>query len=119
MDGDDLNPVIQNTADPSFTAYLPSAVAFQLHPLANTLVLEPRGGLDILAAFQNSAGRVTAVESNPLIARAAPIYADQRLFLHQESGRSFLERSSEKFDVILLSLISSFHPVQSGAYTLA
>ena len=118
VDGDDLNPVIQNTADPSFTAFLPSAIAFKLHPLANTLVLEPRGGLDILAAFHNSAGRVTAVESNPLIARAAPIYADQRLFLHHESGRSFLERSSEKYDVILLSLISSFHPVQSGAYTL-
>jgi hypothetical protein len=118
VDGDDLNPVIQNTTDPSFTAYLPSAVAFQFHPLANTLVLEPRGGLDVLAAFHNSAGRVTAVESNPLVTRAAPIYADQRLFLHQESGRSFLERSNEKFDVILLSLISSFHPVQSGAYTL-
>jgi len=118
VDGDDLNPVIQNTADPSFTAYLPSAIAFQLHPLANTLVLEPRGGLDILAAFHNSAGRVTAVESNPLVTRAAPIYADQRLLLHQESGRSFLERSSERFDVVLLSLISSFHPVQSGAYTL-
>ena len=57
VDGDDLNPVIQPSTDPAFTAYLPSAVAFQLHPLANTLVLEPRGGLDILTAFNNSTGQ--------------------------------------------------------------
>jgi hypothetical protein len=119
VDGDDLNPVIQPSTNPTFTTFLPNAVAFQLHPLANTLILEPRGGLDILSAFNNSTGLVTAVESNPLVARAAPAYADQRLILHQETGRSFLEHSQEKFDVILLSLVTSFHPVQSGAYTLA
>jgi hypothetical protein len=119
VDGDDLNPVIQPTTDPTFTAYLPGAVAFQLHPLASTLVLEPRGGLDILSALTLSTGRVTSVEANPLIINAAPVYADQRLFLHQESERSFLQRTQERFDVILLSLVSSFHPVQSGAYTLA
>jgi len=119
VDGDDLDPVIQPTTAPDFTAYLPASVAFQLHPLASTLVLEPRGGLDILTAFSQSTGRVTAVVSNPLIVTAAPVYADQRLLLHQETGRSFMQRTREQFDVILLSLISAFHPVQSGAYTLA
>jgi hypothetical protein len=119
VDGDDLNPVIQSSTDPAFTAYLPASVAYQLHPNGNFLILEPRGGLDILTVFSQSTGRVTAVESNPLIVAAAPAYADQRLFLHEISERSFLQRSQEQFDVILLSLISSFHPVQSGAYSLA
>jgi hypothetical protein len=119
VDGDDLNPIIQPSTDPAFTAYLPSAVAFELHPLASTLILEPRGGLDILTAMTQSTGRVTSVESNPLIVSAVPVYADQRLFLHQETERSFLQRTQEQFDVILLSLVSSFHPVGSGAYTLA
>jgi hypothetical protein len=119
VDGDDLNPVIQSSTDPAFTAYLPSDVAYQLHPGGSSLILEPRGGLDILTAFAQGTGRVTAVESNPLLVSAAPAYADQRLFLHQVSERSFLQQSHEQFDVILLSLISSFHPIQSGAYSLA
>ena len=119
VDGDDLSPTIQHSTDSSFATYLPSAVAFQLHPLANTLILEPRGGLDIFAALTLSNGRVTCVESNPLIVSAAPVFADQRLYVHQESERSFLQRTQEQYDVILLSLVTSYHPVQSGAYTLA
>ncbi len=119
VDGDDLNPVVQSSTDPAFTAYIPYAVAYQLHPHSNSLLLEPRGGLDILTAFSQATGRVTAVESNPLIVNATPAYADQRLFLQVISERSFLQRSQEQFDVILLSLISSFHPIQSGAYSLA
>jgi hypothetical protein len=119
VDGDDLNPIIQPSADLSFTSYLPNAIAFQLHPQSSTLVLEPRGGLDVITALTLSNGWVTCVESNPLIVRATPVYADQRLFIHQESERSFLQRTKTQYDVILLSLISSFHPVQSGAYTLA
>jgi hypothetical protein len=119
VDGDDLNPVIQHSTDPAFTSYLPNAVAFHLRPQSNTLVLEPRGGLDIFTAMARSNGRVTAVEINPLIVGAAPVYEDQRLFTHQESTRSFLQRTQEVYDVIVLSLVSSFHPVQSGAYTLA
>jgi hypothetical protein len=119
VDGDDLNPIIQPTTDPTFTAYQPNAIAFHLRPHASTLVLEPRGGLDVLTALTLRSGRVTCVESNPLIITAAPVYADQRLYVHQESERSYLQQTQEQFDVILLSLSSSFHPVQSGAYTLA
>jgi hypothetical protein len=119
VDGDDLNPIIQQPADLTFTSYLPGAVAFQLHPLASTLVLEPRAGLDVVTALALSNGWVTCVEANPLIVSVVPAYADQRLFVYQESERSFLRRTDTQFDVILLSLISSFHPVQSGAYTLA
>ena len=36
-----------------------------------------------------------------------------------ESERSYLQRTDWQFDVILLSLASSFHPVHSGAYSLA
>jgi hypothetical protein len=119
VDGDNLSPVVQASTGPEFTQYLPAAVAFLLHPLSNTLILEPRGGLDILSAMSDGTGWVTAVEVNPLIIEAAPAYQDARLFLHQESERSFLQRSRQQYDVILLSLVSSFHPVQSGAYTLA
>jgi len=120
VDGDDLSPVVLPGADLGFSAYLPSALAFQLRPQAQALVLEPRGGLDVLTALENGAGRVTAVEANPLVVEAAgPIYQAAQVETVVESGRSFLRRSSIHFDIILYSLATSYHPVHSGAYSLA
>lgn len=119
VDGDDLSPILQATTDSSFASYLPNAIAFQLRPGASTLILEPRGGLDIFTALALSKGTATSVEINPLIVEAVPIYGDPRLHVYIESDRSFLQRTGDKYDVIMLSLASSFHPVQSGAYTLA
>lgn len=119
VDGDDPTPIVPNHADTPFTAYLPNAIAFFLRPQANTLVLEPRGGIEALTALSLSRGKVTCVEINPLIVTAAPIYTDQRLSVHQESERSYLQGTHERYDVIVLSLISTFHPVQSGAFSLA
>jgi hypothetical protein len=119
VDGDDLNPIIAPSSDLAFTAYLPTAVAFQLRPSASTLVLEPRGGLDVMTALALSYGAVTCVEINPLIVAAVPVYTDPRVQINVESERSFLQRTHAQYDVIVLSLISSFHPVQSGAYALS
>jgi hypothetical protein len=119
VDGDDLSPILNPDVDPAFASYLPNALAFHLRPHARTLVLEPRGGLDLFIALALSAGPVTSAESNPLIVQAVPLYNDPRLQVFQESGRSFLQRNRTRYDVIVLSLAASFHPVQSGAYTLA
>jgi hypothetical protein len=62
---------------------------------------------------------VTAVEMNPLIVSAAGgIYQDERVQLVVESDRSFTRRTQEGYDIIQFSLISSYHPVRSGAYSL-
>jgi len=120
VDGDDLNPILHAEADSVFVNYLPNSLALHLRPKADTLILEPRGGLDIFTALALSSGEITAIEINPLIAEgAAPIYEDPRVQVHVESDRSFLRRTGSKYDVIIFSLASSFHPVRSGAYTLA
>jgi spermidine synthase len=63
---------------------------------------------------------VTAVEPNPLIVQAAgSAYQKNGVTVQNEAGRSFMRRSREQFDLILLSLGSSYHPVRSGAYSLA
>ena len=120
MDGDELSPVVHPNADLSFADFLPSALAFRMRSNANTLVLEPRGGLDIITALTLGAGSVTAVEVNPLNIEAAKhIYSDPRVQLVVESGRSYARKSNENFDVIIFSLATSYHPVRSGAYSLA
>jgi hypothetical protein len=119
IDGDDLSPVIASNADMHFADYMPGAVAFLLHPEAKTAVLEPRGGLDIEIALALGAQQVIAVEANPLVvAAAAQIYQQPRVLLITETDRSFLHRTQEQFDVIVLSLSSAYHPVRSGAYSL-
>jgi hypothetical protein len=120
VDGDDLVPIMNPEGDLEFTGYIQSAVAYHLKPGARALLLEPRGGLDLLVALEQGASRVTTVEMNPLIVAAAgEIYQDERLRLVIESDRSYLRRTDERFDIIHFSLVSSYHPVRSGAYSLA
>jgi hypothetical protein len=119
IDGDDLSPILDPAGGLEFAGYLPAAPAFRLRPQADVLVLEPRGGLDVLAALHSGARRVTAVEVNPLVARAAgEIYRDERVETVLESDRSYLRRTDRRFDLIQFSLDSSYHPVRSGAYSL-
>jgi hypothetical protein len=120
VDGDDLIPILRPTEDMEFTGFLPVALAYQLRPGAEALLLEPRGGPDIQVALEQGAQRITVVEINPLIVSAAgEVYDDPRLQVVIESGRSFLRWTSQRYDVIVLSLTNSYHPVRSGAYSLA
>jgi hypothetical protein len=120
VDGDDLSPILSQDANPAFTDYLPSAVAFRLRPAASVLVLEPRGGLDIFSALALGAQTVTAVEANPLVVDAVGFpYSDRRVQVVLESDRSYLRRTGNQFDIVVLSLSASYHPVRSGAYSLA
>ena len=118
LDGDELSPILRSSTDSAFVSYLPNALTFHLRPQASVLLLEPRGGLDIFTSLTLGSGEITAVEINPLIVAAAPIYDDPRLQVQSESDRSFLRRTQSTYDVIILSLTSSYHPVRSGAYSL-
>ncbi len=119
VDGGDVSPVIVSASDSAFTDYVPAAIAFQLRPNAEVLILEPRGGLDIVIALELGASRVTVVEANPLIVEAADhIYRHPKVIVITEADRSYLRRSRKHFDVIVLSLSTSYHPIRSGAYSL-
>ncbi|MGB9723076.1 MAG: spermidine synthase [Chloroflexia bacterium] len=130
VDGDDLSAVLE--LDPSlleerplpaaldFTGYLPTAIAYRLHRGGQALVLEPRGGLEIWVALAQGAAEVTAVEANPLIVEAAgAIYRHPHVGVVVEDARSFVRRTSERYDVVTLALSAPYRPIQSGAYSLA
>ncbi|MBN1977779.1 MAG: hypothetical protein JW918_10285, partial [Anaerolineae bacterium] len=130
VDGDDLSPISHvepGIADAAFTDCLLLALPYRLRPDARTLVLEPRGGFDVLVALAEGARHVTAVEANPLIVAAVRdqeewagnLYNDPRVTVALEEGRSYARRSQEKVDVVVLSLTSPQRAVTSGAYSLA
>jgi hypothetical protein len=119
VNGDNPSPLISLNEPLEFTNYMLSSIVYQLRPQANTLVLEPRAGLDLLVAFQQGAGQITAVEPNPLIVKnAAAVYNLAEIKTYMTSGRSFLHQSCGTYDLIQLSLVNTYHPVNSGAFSL-
>jgi len=130
VDGDDLSPishVAPGFAELPFTDCLLTALPYRLRPSARALVLEPRGGFDVLVALAEGAQTVTAVEANPLIVEAVRaqgewaggLYDDPRVTVVVEEGRACARRSQERYDVVVLSLTAPQRPVTSGAYSLA
>lgn len=125
FDGDDLSPVPRvRPEDAEFASYLLSSLSFSMRPGGNALVLEPRGGLDVLVALAMGAGHVTAVESlgaaiDVVSATPQNVYADSRVTVIEADARNFLARTGDRFDVIDLALTAPYRPVTSGAYSLA
>jgi len=129
VDGDNLQPLTQvPPAEADFVDYLPTALAYQLVHHPRVLIIEPGGGMDVLAALHYGAQRVVVVESNPLILElirgpyndvVAGLYRDERVELHAMQGRSFLRATPEQFDLIQFSLAEGYRAVSWGAYSLS
>jgi hypothetical protein len=132
VDGDDLSPISHvapgfGSGDLPFTDCLLTALPYRLRPGARALVLEPRGGFDVMVALAEGAREVTAVEANPLIVQAVraqgewagDLYDDPRVTVVVEEGRAYARRARERYDVAVLSLTAPLRPVTSGAYSLA
>lgn len=111
-----------------FAEGLPTSLVHHLRPSAQTLVLEPGGGLEVLCALELGARSVVAVESNRLLAelltselapRAGGSYADPRVELVASNPRGYLSRSQEKFDIVTLALSENRRAVAAGAFSLS
>ena len=120
VDADDLKAVVLPQNRDDYTDYLPGALAYHLRPQAKALVLDGGGGLDVWIGVSQGASKITAVEPNPLvIGSAEPIYRHPQVAVYQETGRSFTRRTQQSYDVVVIALNSGYHPVSSGAYSLA
>ncbi len=129
VDGDDLNyihHVRPGFTDLAYTDCLLTALPYRLRPEAQVLVLEPRGGSDVVTALAQGASRVTVAEANPLVVEAVraqgdwagDLYDDARVRVVVEQGRTYAQRTHEQFDVLVLSLNAPQRTVTSGAYSL-
>lgn len=106
-----------------FTSYLPLALPYYLGKVGRVLVIEPRGGLDILVALYHQAGKIEGIELNPLIRDT--MVRDYRQFsgnLYQREGvevkigeaRSYLSQISKEYDLIQLSLFDVLGASSTG-----
>lgn len=129
VDADDVNYIHQirsGFGELAYTDCLLTALPYRLRPGAEALVLEPRGGSDVVTALSEGASHVTVVEANPLIVEAVrkqgewagSLYEDDRVSVVVEQGRTYARRTPDQVDVLVLSLNAPQHTVTSGAYSL-
>jgi hypothetical protein len=124
IDGGEINAVTNPADRPSlrFLQYLPSSLPYGIRRPEDVLILDPRGGLQVLAADYFGSRNVYQVEGNPLLIHI--IRSDLSDFSgHLYSrrtwpglGRSFLKSFKGAFDLIDLSLMGA---VPSGAFGIA
>ena len=125
VDGDNLAPLSrrQTEEDLAFLAYLPSSIPYQLRPQAAALILQPGGGMDVAVALQMGARHVLVVEQNPLVVQVVRdvydaftghLYRDPRVEVRVEDARSMLQRGSERYGIVQISLNEELSSVDLG-----
>ena len=125
-------PILKGgSGPPDYLRYELTALAYHLVERPggfSALVIGPGGGRDLLSALAFGARQVDGVEINPIIARdvmldrfreySGSIYADPKVDIHVDDGRSFVRRSEQKYEVIQASLVDTWAATAAGAYTL-
>ncbi len=106
------------------------SLAYNLKPGANAAIIGPGGGRDVAAALVFDANKVTAIELNPIIARdvmlnepfssfSGDIYRHPKVDLVVDEGRSFIRRSTDRFDVLQASMVDTWAATAAGAFSLS
>lgn len=131
VDGEGLNAITSYNGEPSslsFTGYLPSTLSYHLVEKPNALVIDAGGGLGVLAALYFNSSKIYAVEENPIIidlvrdkysSFSGFIYSNDKVEVSVSDGRSFIETSKEKYDIIELSMTGGASAASTGIYALS
>ena len=82
-------------------------------PFDNVLIIGAGSGNDVAAALHHGVRHIDAVEIDPAINELgrryhpnAP-YADPRVTIHIDDGRSFVRRTDQKYDLVVYALVDS------------
>ncbi len=106
------------------------SLVHHLRPGGRALIIGPGGGNDVIAARLLGAREVVAAEVNPIIAKdvmgsepfrsySGRLYEQPGVRLVVAEGRSFIRRSSDRFDVLQGTMVDTWAATAAGAYALA
>ncbi len=100
-----------------------------LRPHGQFAIIGPGGGVDVLRAVAAGSPKVTGIEINPIIVNniMRGRYADysKRLYelpqvdIHVSDGRSFIRNTSDRYDVIQMTLVDTWASTAAGAFALS
>lgn len=114
----DLSPEFVKTHPAEFreqpAEWMAYNLPYQFYPVPpSVLVLGSGMGNDVAAALRNGAGRVVAVEIDPLILKLGRElhfehpYSSPRTHVVVDDARSYIQNSKDHFDLIVFSLLDS------------
>lgn len=102
---------------------------YAVRPGAKTLIIGPGGGWDVARALYSGSTDVTAVEINGIIADTIMrerfsalsnnLYLRPEVHLFVEDGRSFVRRSTDKYQVLQATLVDTWAATAAGAFSLS
>ena len=105
------------------------ALPYVIHPGAKALIIGPGGGWDVARALASGSHDITAVEINGIIATTVMrqkfawmshgLYLRPDVHVHVEDGRSFVRRSTDKYQVIQATLVDTWASTAAGAFALS
>ena len=109
--------------------YQGPSLPYAVRPGAKTLIIGPGGGWDVARAIATGSRDVTAVEINPIIARTVMqqrfasysnnLYWRPEVHLEVEDGRSFVRRSTSRYQVVQATLVDTWAATAAGAFALS
>jgi hypothetical protein len=128
-DGGELSAItrIKDLEEPrlEFLSYLPSSFPYSLSESPRTLIIEPKGGLDVLSSVYFNASQTKVIESNPLIVKllrqelaqfSGHLYLKKNIQVVSAYSRAALKRDKDTYDLIVFSLTDVFGSTGTGLY---
>ncbi len=109
----------------AFLSALPSNFPYCLLERPKVLVLEPGGGLDVVAALRFNASQVKSIESNPLLVSllrqelssfSGQLYNLPNVTVVSAHPREALKKESSVYDLIVFGLPDVFGSAGTGLY---
>jgi hypothetical protein len=105
------------------------ALPYAVRPGAKALIIGPGGGWDVARALASGSHDVTGVEINPIIATTIMrqrfpalshnLYGRPDVHLVVEDGRSFVRRSTDRYQVVQATLVDTWASTAAGAFALS
>jgi hypothetical protein len=127
-------PISPENPKLTFLKYLPAGAVHRIKKNADVVCIGAGGGLDLVTALYYGQKRAVGVEINRLIVEAVRgerypekdyagfsggLCKDSRVQMEVAEGRHFLERSTDRFDIVQLSGVDTHSATEAGAFSLA
>src|SRR5438034_10499001 len=121
-------PILDGREDMSVLRSTIIAAPYELVRDPAVLVVGPGGGVDIQNALVHGARSVEAVEVNRAVAGlmrgefadySGRLYSAPRVRVVEDEARSYIRRSSDRYDLIVMTVVDSGAALASGAYALS
>ena len=129
VDGGELTSITRfsgpHSSELEFLSFLPSSLAYSFVRNPHTLIIEPKGGLDVMASIIFNASSVKVIENNPLIIKilkhelssySGRLYERENVHPLSAFPRAALQKEKEGYNLIVFSLSDVFGSSSSGLY---